>query len=71
MLDFTGPKDMSKIVYPMLHLHPHLLVDGFAKLAQPYNRMLPALPALLPDAKQKSAAKTLWGLRRLRGNPPH
>ena len=40
MLDFTGPKAMSKIVYPMLHLHPHLLVDGFAKLGIDFYAIL-------------------------------
>ena len=28
----TGPKAMWKIVYPMLHMYLHLLVDGVGKL---------------------------------------
>jgi len=32
VLYLTGPRAMSIIVYRILHLHPHLLVDGFAKL---------------------------------------
>ena len=32
VLYLTGPWAMSIIVYRILHLHPHLLVDGFAKL---------------------------------------
>ena len=32
VLRLTGPLAMSEIVYSMLHMHPHLLVDGFGKL---------------------------------------
>ena len=32
VLDLTGPKAMSKILYPMLRMYLHLLVDGVGKL---------------------------------------
>ena len=40
VLDLTRPKAMSKIVYTVLHLHPHLLVDGFAKLGIDFHAIL-------------------------------
>ena len=40
VLSLTGPRAMSKIVYPMLHMYLHLLVDGVGKLGIDFYAIL-------------------------------
>ena len=39
VLELTGPLAFSKIIWPILHNYPHLLVNGFQKLGVEFYKL--------------------------------